>query len=121
MSRSRKLLITGVMVLALGAAGVGIAQAVGRDGDSEEQVIGPEADQAKRAAAESIGGGRVVGVERENEGNAAWEVEVVRRDGRQVEVDLASNLERVGVESDDDGAGDESDSSSQEDESTDSP
>jgi hypothetical protein len=43
MTRSRKLVITGAAVLALGAGGVGIAQAVG--GDSEEQVTGPEADQ----------------------------------------------------------------------------
>jgi hypothetical protein len=96
----RKLLIVGAAVLLVAAGGVGIAQAVG--GDSEEQVTGPEADRAKRAAVEAVGGGRVVGVEREDEGAAAWEVEV-RKGDREVEVKLDSNLQSVGSETGDDG------------------
>jgi hypothetical protein len=75
MNRNQKLLITGASILALGAGGIGIAQAVG--GDSEEQVTGPRADRAKRAAVDAVGGGRVVGVEREDDGGVGWEVEVV--------------------------------------------
>jgi uncharacterized membrane protein YkoI len=104
MKRNRKLLIAAASALALAAGGVGIAQAVG--GDSEEQASGPEADRAKRAAVEALGGGRVVGVERDDESGGAWEVELVRDDGRQVEVHLDANLEQVAVEGDDDGAGD---------------
>jgi hypothetical protein len=100
MIRSRKLVILGVAVAALGAGGIGVAQAVG--GDSDEQATGPQAERAKRAAVESVGGGRVVGVEREDEGSTAWEVEVVADDGREVELELNENLERVAVESDDD-------------------
>jgi len=100
MTRQRKLVIAGVAVLALGAGGAGIAQAVG--GDAEEQVTGPQADRAKQAAIESAGGGRVVGIEREDEGRTAWEVEVRQRDGSQVELELSRDLERVAVETEDD-------------------
>jgi hypothetical protein len=100
MSGRRKLLIVGAAVLLVAAGGVGIAQAVG--GDSEEQVTGPEADRAKRAAVEAVGGGHVVGVEREDDGGAAWEVEV-RKGDREVEVKLDSNMRSVGSETEDDG------------------
>jgi uncharacterized membrane protein YkoI len=103
MNRSRKLIIAGAAALALGAGGVGIAQAVG--GDSDEQATGPEAERAKRAALQEVGGGRIVGVEREDEGSTAWEVEVVRRNGDEVEISLGADLKRVGVESDDDDQG----------------
>jgi hypothetical protein len=103
MTRGRKLLIAGVTVIAVGAGGVGIAQAVG--GDSEEQVSGPAADRAKRAAVEAVGGGRAVGVERDEDGNGAWEVEVERGGGTD-EVHLGRGLDEVGVGRDGDGSGD---------------
>ena len=102
MTRSRKLLIGGAVVAALGAGGVGIAQAVGGD---DEQATGPDADRAKAAAVESLGGGRAVSVEREDEGASAWEVEVRRADGSVVDVDLTSELQRAATERDDDDAG----------------
>jgi hypothetical protein len=103
MTRGKKLVITGVAVVAVGAGGVGIAQAVG--GDSEEQVSGPAADRAKEAAVQAVGGGRAVGVERGDDGTAAWEVEV-ERGGDTVEVHLGRDLGEVGVGSDDDSSGD---------------
>jgi hypothetical protein len=105
MTRNRKLLIGGAAVLALGAGSVGIAQAVG--GDSDEQATGPDADRAKQAAVRSVGGGRAVEVERADDGGSGWEVEVVRRDGSQVEVHLNRDYRRVGSGPDDDGTGDE--------------
>ena len=84
MTRRRKLLIGGAVILALGAGGVGLAQAVG--GDSEEQVTGPDADRAKAAAVKLVGGGKAVGVERDDGSGAAWEVEVEKADGSEVEV-----------------------------------
>jgi hypothetical protein len=103
-SRSRKLLIGGAAAIVLGAGGVGIAQAMG--GDSEEQVTGPQADRARQAAVKAIGGGRATGVERGDDSGAAWEVEVVRPDGTEVEVTLGEDLEQVGSETEDDrGAG----------------
>jgi hypothetical protein len=103
MSRRRKLLIAGIAVLALGAGGVGFAQAVG---DSEENVTGPEADAAKRAAVAIVGGGKAVGVERDDGDGAAWEVEV-ERDGKTLEVSLTGDLQRVGTKTDDDSGGTE--------------
>ena len=69
MTRRRKLVIGGAVVLALGAGGVGFAQAMG---DGEENVSGPEADAAKRAAVSAVGGGRAVGVERDDGDGAPW-------------------------------------------------
>ena len=101
MTRRRKLIIGGAVVLALGAGGVGFAQAMG---DSEENVSGPEADAAKRAAVATVGGGRAVGVEHADDDGAAWEVEV-ERDGKTVEVQLTSGLKQVGAKTDDDSGG----------------
>jgi hypothetical protein len=101
MARSRKLLIVGAAIFVLAVGGVGIAQAVG--GDSEERVTGPEADRAAKAAVDAIGGGRAIGIERDDDDGEAWEVEVVRPDGSEVEVGLTGDLERVGTETEDDG------------------
>jgi hypothetical protein len=113
MTGGRKMLIAGAAAIFVAAGGVGIAQAVG--GDSEEQVSGPQADRAKRAAVEAAGGGRVVGVEREDDGGAAWEVEV-QQGGREVEVALDDNLKPVGSETEDDGDDRENDEGESEDE-----
>jgi hypothetical protein len=101
MRLNRKYVAVGAAIGALAAGGVGIAYAVG--GDSEEQATGPDADRAKQAAVDAVGGGRAVGAEREG---GAWEVEVVRSDGSQVEVQLGSNFKQTGVEGDDDGSQD---------------
>jgi hypothetical protein len=101
MTRTRKLLIAGAAILVLAVGGVGIAQAVG--GDTDERVKGPEADRAAKAAVDAIGGGRAVGIERDDDDGEAWEVEVVRPDGSEVEVALTGDLERVGTETEDDG------------------
>jgi hypothetical protein len=112
MTRTRKLLIAGAAILVLAVGGVGIAQAVG--GDSEERVTGPEADRAAKAAVDAIGGGRAVGVERDDDGAAAWEVEVARPDGSEVEVGLTGDLERVGTATEEDAG--ESENEAEEDE-----
>jgi hypothetical protein len=107
MTRGRKLVIVGATVVALGATGIGIAQAVGDDTD--EQATGPQADRAKRAAVEAMHAASAVAVERENENGTAWEVEVVMNDGRQVEVDLDQNFALVGAKSDDGGPNEDRD------------
>jgi hypothetical protein len=99
MKGARKPLFTGAVGLAIVVGAVGVAQAVG--GDSEEQATGPDADRAKRAAVEAVGGGRVTGVERESKQGQAWEVELRRSDGREVEVKLDSRFAKSSVELDD--------------------
>jgi hypothetical protein len=87
-------------VAALAAGGVGIAAAVG--GDSDEPVAGPDAEKAKSAALEAVGGGTVLEVEREDGDGGVFEVEVRRSDGSQVEVQLDGRYRPVGTAADDD-------------------
>src|SRR6266511_4965692 len=95
----RKYLITAGSALVLAAGGVGIAQAVGGD-DESESVTGPEADQAKAAALRATHGGRANAVERDSENGGTWEVEVTREDGKTVDVRLDENYKLVVVEGD---------------------
>ena len=91
------------MLLALGAAGIAYANG----GDSEEQLTGPEADKAKSAAIAAVGGGTVTEVERDDgNGTGAFEVEVTREDGSQLEVHLDSEYNVVGQQDDEDGPDD---------------
>lgn len=93
-------LVAGAAVVILALGGGGIAYATG--GDS---VTGPDAEKAKSAALAAVGGGTVTEVERDD-GNGAFEVEVERGDGSQVEVHLDRDLNVVGQEADEDGAND---------------
>ena len=99
MSRQRKILATGAAILALGAAGTGVALATGDD-DGEGHVTGPAADRATAAALKITGGGEANSVERDGENGATWEVEVTRADGETVDVRLDSRYRVVVVESD---------------------
>jgi hypothetical protein len=99
----KRLVVAGAAVIAVSAAGVGIAQAVG---EGDERVTGPAADRAGRAAVDIVGGGSVKSVEREDDDGAAYEVEVVRADGKTVEVELNSALRPVGKDVEDEGDGD---------------
>ena len=91
------------ILLALGAAGIAYANG----GDSEEQVTGPEAQKAKSAAIAAVGGGSVTEVERDDgNGTGAFEVEVAREDGSQVEVHLDGDYNVVGRQADEDGPND---------------
>ena len=75
MNINRKVLIAGIAVVVLAAGGIGIAYGVG--GESEEQVTGPNAEKAKAAALEQVGGGTVLEVEKQDgDGDGVYEVEV---------------------------------------------
>jgi hypothetical protein len=107
-ARLIKLGLPVVVLLALAGGGVAWATA----GDDDELVTGPEADRASAAAVEHVGGGRVIGVERESEEGGVWEVEIARADGSTVEVQLDASYTVVGSgdEEDEDGSeGDEGD------------
>ena len=85
-----------VAVLALG--GAGIARATGAFDEGERQLTGTAADRAGAAALRVTGGGTVLGVERDNEGAATYEVEVRTTDGSTVEVQLDDRFRHVGSE-----------------------
>jgi hypothetical protein len=102
----RKYIAVGGAVLALSAAGVGVAVAGGESGDAREQVSGPGADRARQAALAQHPG-TANSVERDSENGATWEVEVTGTDGKTVDVRLDENYKVVAVEGDgeDSGAG----------------
>ncbi|MGH2948729.1 MAG: hypothetical protein ACRDPC_21155 [Solirubrobacteraceae bacterium] len=106
--RSRAIKIGAAVVLAA-LAGGGVAWATAGD-ERDESVTGTAAERARAAALAHTGAGQVTGVERDSDGGAAWEVEVVRSDGSTSEVVLDERYGVVGVERDDenadDGAGD---------------
>ena len=110
MNVNRRVVAIGAAVAALAAGGVGIAYAVG-GGESEEQVTGPDAERAKSAALEAVGGGTVTEVEYQESGSAGlYEVEVQRDDGSQVEVHIDGDFGAVGTAADDDsGSGEDDD------------
>jgi hypothetical protein len=91
------------ILLALGAAGIAYANG----GGSEERITGPQAQKAKSAAIAAVGGGSVTEVERDDgNGTGAFEVEVTREDGSQVEVHLDGDYNVVGRQADEDGPND---------------
>ena len=101
MKLRRKTIAIAASIAALAAGGAGVAYAV--SSDSEEQVTGTAAEQAKSAALDAVGGGTVSEVERQDgDGAGAFEVEVQRADGSQIEVHLSGQYESVGTASDDD-------------------
>ena len=104
MNIHRKYIAVGGAVLALSAAGVGVAVAGGESGDAKEQVSGPGADKA-RAAALADHPGTANAVERDSENGATWEVEITGNDGKTVDVRLDQNYKVVAIEGDREDAG----------------
>jgi uncharacterized membrane protein YkoI len=97
-------IIGAAAVVALGAGGAAYAGAAGGDG---EQVTGTDADRASQAALERVGPGTVTEVERADDGDRGYEVEVDREQGGSVEVNVDEGFAVVGTEADDDGRGDD--------------
>jgi hypothetical protein len=102
----RKRLIT--IVAGIGVLG-GIAAggtALATSGDDGPPASGPEADRARAAALQHLGGGTAGSVERDSEGGATWEVEVTTAGGGVVDVRLDADYRVVAVESDSEGVED---------------
>jgi hypothetical protein len=112
--RTRNTLLALVAVAALAAGGAAIAGAAGGGDDdaSERPIQGGALERASSAALDHTGGGRVTGTEAGDE-EGAYEVEVTRSDGSQVDVHLNRDFEVLGTEDDgresgeDDGAGED--------------
>jgi hypothetical protein len=94
-------LAAGVAVMVAG--GLGAGPAVSQSSDDQE-LTGPTRDQAVDAAHKATGGGTVTDTEMGDDG-AAYGVEVLLSDGRQVEVNLDRDLNVIGQEADDDSTG----------------
>jgi hypothetical protein len=107
MNVNRRVVAIAAAIAVVAAGSVGIAYAVG-GGDSEEQVTGPDAEKAKAAALDAVGGGSVTEAEyQEAGGSGLYEVEVQRPDGSEVEVHIGSDFQPVGTAPDDAGGDDE--------------
>ncbi|MGH3507555.1 MAG: PepSY domain-containing protein [Nocardioidaceae bacterium] len=107
----RRMMIAGAAAVAVVGAVGGVAVATSGD---DESVTGPGADQATREALKATGGGTANSVERDDENNATWEVEVTKPDGETVDVRLDENFAVVVIEGDseasDEGADDQGES-----------
>ena len=103
---ARKLVLIGVLVLALGGLSAGIAIAAGAGGGDEAPLTGSALEKATAAALAHTGGGTVVETEVGDDG-AAYGVEVRLDDGSVVEVNLDADFDVIGQAADDDGPGDE--------------
>jgi hypothetical protein len=98
MNRTRKFLLVGGAVAALGTGGAAVAGAAGGE-DGEAQATGPAADKARQEAL-AITGGTANSVEQDGENGATWEVEVTKPDGQTVDVRLDEQYRLVVIEGD---------------------
>ena len=89
------------VLIALGGAGLAIANRGGDDSDAP--LRGNALERATQAALAHTGGGTVIETEI-GDGGAAYGVEIRREDGSVVEVQLDAAFQVIGQESDDDGA-----------------
>ena len=103
-------LITTGVVASMAVGGAAIAGASGggeRDDDATDKPIAGDArSQAVSAALKHTGGGKATETEVGDE-EGAYEVEVTRADGSQVDVHLSRNFEVISDGADDDDAGEQ--------------
>ncbi len=102
--------IATVAALAAGGATIAGAAGSGDDDGSDDAISGQALHRASAAALKETGGGRVTETEVGDE-EGAYEVEVTRPDGSQVDVHLDKDISVLGSVSDDDGSGDDDDAS----------
>jgi uncharacterized membrane protein YkoI len=96
-----------VVIAALAVGGAAIAGAAGGDDDgSEKPITGSALDRASSAALDHTGGGEVTDTEVGDE-EGAYEVEVTRDDGSQVDVHLDRNFDVLSAPGDGDSSEDD--------------
>lgn len=109
MNTHTKAIVGGVTILALGglSMGVAVASATGID---VNPLNNGNLDKAEQAALNRVGAGRVTEAEVEDEGGrTAYEIEVTRKDGSEVDVDLDAGYAVLHVDEDDEGDNDDND------------
>src|SRR5688572_5300763 len=97
-TRRAALVATGVVVAAAGT-GAAIAGATGDDEDAARPISGSALDKASAAALAHTGEGRVTDTEAGDE-EGAYEVEVTKASGTQVDVHLDERFQVIGTEDD---------------------
>jgi hypothetical protein len=98
-------LIAAAAVAALAGGGVAIAGGGDRDaGGVDRPIRGADLERASAAALEHTGGGHVTETEVGDE-EGAYEVEVTRADGSQVDVHLDGSFDVLGDEADEEDRG----------------
>ena len=104
----RKILILAGVIAATAAGGAAIAGATsGGDDDGREQAItGSALERASAAALKETGGGKVTETEAGDE-EGAYEVEVTRADGSEVDVHLDEAFSVINSEADHEERGDD--------------
>lgn len=94
--RSKRVVIPAVVaVAALGIGGVAWAASADTD------LRGNDRDRVGNAASEAVGGGTVTDVERSDDLGEAYEVEIRKNDGTEVDVSLDDQLNVIGQDADD--------------------
>ena len=99
--------IAALAVLALGGTTIARATGGGDDETTQKPIAGQALDRAKSVALDHTGGGKVTGTELGDE-EGAYEIEVTRADGSQVDVHLDQAFKVI--DQADDGDGGENDS-----------
>ena len=102
MRKKTKLIVAGVTAVA--AIGIGTGVGIASGGGDDQPLRGSDYERATAAALEHVEG--TVTETEAGDGGAAYEVEIRRPDGTQVEVQIDSNFDVIGSESDDDGPND---------------
>ena len=98
--RTRRTAIAAGLVAALAAGGAAVAGAAGGAADDDARdrpITGPALERVTAAALTATGGGDVTGTEVGDE-EGAYEVEVTRADGGQVDVHLDADARVIGTE-----------------------
>ena len=96
--------IAAVAVLAVGGTAIAGAAGGGDDDATDRAIGGQSLDRASAAALAETGGGKVTETEVGDE-EGAYEVEVTRADGSQVDVHLNKDFKVLGSVADNDGSG----------------
>jgi uncharacterized membrane protein YkoI len=96
--------IAAVAVLAVGDTAIAGATGGRDDNATDKAITGQALDRAKAVALDQVGGGKVTGTEAGDE-EGAYEVEVTRADGSQVDVHLDKGFNVINQHGDSDRGG----------------
>jgi uncharacterized membrane protein YkoI len=96
--------IAAIAVLAVGGTAIAGAAGGGDDDGTDKAITGQALDRAKAVALDHTGGGKVTGTEAGDE-EGAYEVEVTRADGSQVDVHLDKGFNVISGQADNDQGG----------------